>query len=290
MAAIRFDEVAVTGGSGRLGGYVVARLAPHCEVTVVDLRAGGHDVAYVEASATDHAAMVAALAGQDAVVHLAAIPNPRVTTQENTFVTNVHATWAVLDAAEQAGVRRVVVASSDAATGLHYNMPGWAPQYLPIDEDHPLRPMEAYSLSKEVTETIARSYAARGKLEVLVIRPTHIVFPPEYPELEARGSDVDNYHLWSYVEPEDVAEATALALAVEHAGFDRFFVSAADTLSSRPTLELVEQRFGALPEVRDPALYERNPCATVWDIRRARRVLGYAPASDWRRLWASVRG
>ena len=79
-------------------------------------------------------------------------------------------TWAVLQAAEDCGVRRVVVASSDAALGLHYNPPGWGPQYLPIDEDHPLRPIDFYSLSKECTESICRSYANRGKVEVIAIR------------------------------------------------------------------------------------------------------------------------
>jgi nucleoside-diphosphate-sugar epimerase len=284
---LQFDKVAVTGGSGRLGGYVLERLVGHCEAKVIDLRPPERDVAYEEVSVTDHAALVSAFRGQEAVVHLAAIPNPRVTTQEDTFVTNVHGTWAVLDAAEQAGVRRVVIASSDSATGLHYNLPGWEPQYLPIDEDHPLKPMEAYSLSKQVTETVARSYAARGKLEVLAIRPTHIVFAPEHPELEERGSDIDNYHLWSYVEPGDVAEAFALTLGLERARFELFFVSAADTLSRRPTLELIEERYGAVPEIRDPELYEGNPCAAVWDIKRARTVLGYEPRSDWRKLWAA---
>lgn len=286
MSRLRFERVAVTGGSGRLGTHVVRRLTGACAVRVVDIRPPAAGIDHVTASITDHRALLDAFAGQDAVLHLAAIPNPRTTTQENTFVTNVHGTWAVLDAAEQAGVHRVVVVSSDASTGLHYNQPGWAPQYLPVDEAHPLRPVEAYSLSKVVTESVARSYAARGKLEVLVVRPTHVVFPPEYPEIEARGADLQNYHLWSYVEPEDVADALASTLAVASARFDTFFVSAADTMSTRPTLELIEARYGRLPEIRDRALYRDDPCAAVWDISKARRVLGYEPRSDWRRLCA----
>ena len=106
-----------------------------------------------------------------------------------------------MQAAEDAGVKRVSVASSDSVYGLSYNPPDWPPRYLPVDEAHPCRPTEFYSLSKYVTETIAQSFAARHKLEVFAIRPVHVVFPAEYPELVARGSDPQNYHFWAYVRP-----------------------------------------------------------------------------------------
>lgn len=288
MTAPRFDKVVCTGGSGRLGRTVVDVLRDRCDVTVLDLRPPEQEVPYVEADITDHAALVRAFAGQEAVIHLAAVPNPRTTTPEATFRTNVMGTWAVLDAAQEAGVRRVVVTSSDAATGLHYNPKDWGPQYLPIDEAHPLRPSENYSLSKQVTENVARAYAHGGKLEVMVIRPTHVVFEQEWPELRDRGADVDNYHLWSYVEPVDVAEAMSLCLGRPDGAYDTFFISAADTLSDRPTLEMFEERFGPLPEVRRPDLYRDRPNAAIWDITRAREVLGYEPRSDWRRLFAKV--
>ena len=63
-----------------------------------------------------------------------------------------------------------------------------------------------------MTESIARCFSVRGKVEVLVVRPGHIVFQPEYPELKDRGSDVNNYHLWGYVAPQDVAQGIQLAL------------------------------------------------------------------------------
>lgn len=282
---MRYEHVVCTGGSGRLGKYVTDDLRRRCALTVLDVKppdAAG--VGYVEASVTDFAALKRAFAGQDAIVHLAAIPNPRSAPADVTFHTNVQGTWNVLQAAEEAGVRRVVVASSDAALGLHYNPPGYGPQYLPIDEDHPLRPVEFYSLSKEVTEAICRSYANRGQLEVLAIRPTHIVFPPEYPELESRGADVQNYHLWTYVAPEDVAQGFRLALEVARPPYQVFFISAADGLNTRPTLEMLRERYGALPEIRKPGHFRANPLASLLDIGRARDVLGFEPTIDWRRM------
>jgi len=286
---MRFEKVACTGGSGRLGRYVTDDLRERCALTVLDVRPpASAGVRHVDASILDYAALKRAFAGQDAIVHLAAIPNPRTAPADVTFHTNVQGTWNVLQAAEDAGVRRVVVASSDAALGLHYNPPGYGPQFLPIDEDHPLRPVECYSLSKEVTEAMCRSYANRGKLEVLAIRPTHIVFAPEYPELEARGADVQNYHIWTYVSPEDVAQGFRRALEVAKAPFQAYFISAADGLNMRPTLDILRERYGVLPPIRNLEYFRRNPLASILDITRAREVLGFEPTSNWRTMAAAA--
>lgn len=280
---MRYGTVLVTGGSGRLGRYVVDRLKGKCNVAVLDVKAPvDPDVRHVDVDITDIAAVRPILEGVDAVIHLAAVPNPRTSSPAECFRVNTQGTWTILQAAEDAGVQRVVVASSDAATGLHYNPENWPPQYLPVDERHPVRPSEVYSLTKEITESITKSFAVRGKLEVLVIRPGHIVFEPEYPELGARGSDVNNYHLWGYVAPQDVAQGLERALVLEDGSYDVFFIGAADGLNERPTLELFEARFGYKPELRDPELYRRLPTAGVFDIRHARERLGYEPEFTWR--------
>ncbi len=271
-------HVLVTGGSGRLGTYVVDRLKQTHVVTVLDIvRPKSSDVGYVNVSITDLAALTDSLKGIDAVVHLAAVPNPRTSTPQACFTVNTQGTWSILQAAEDAGVKRVVVASSDAATGLHYNPENWAPQYLPVDEAHPLRPSEVYSLTKEITESICRCFAVRGKVEVLAIRPGHVVFEPEYPELSARGSDVQNYHLWGFVAPEDVAQGFELALNLADGSYDCFFLGGADGLNERPTLEMFKERFGYDPTVRKPEIYAAMPNAGVFDISHARQKLGYEP-------------
>lgn len=282
---MKFERVVVTGGLGRLGRPVVERLALVAAVTVLDvaepqgaLPAG---VKFKRANMTDYDAVLNAFRGQDAVIHLAAIPNPRTAPPAVTFNTNVQGTWVVMQAAEDAGVKRVSVASSDAVLGLSYNPPDWPPKYLPVDEAHPCRPTEFYSLSKYITETIAQSFAARHKLEVFAIRPVHVVFPPEFPELAARGSDPQNYHFWAYVSPQDVAQGFHKTLMVDYRGFDTFTISAANGLNTKPTLEFAVERWGKLPEIRRPDYYAKNPNASVLDITKAREILGYEPAIDW---------
>lgn len=275
-------KIAVTGGAGRLGRFVVERLEDKYEVRVIDVKPSDlPGVESINVDVTDLASLTEAFRGVDAVVHLAAVPNPRTSSPEMCFRVNTQGTWVALQAAEDAGVKRAIVISSDAATGLHYNPENWVPQYIPVDEKHPIRPSEVYSLSKEVTESIARCYSVRGKIEVLVVRPGHIVFAPEYPELGTRGADVNNYHYWGYVAPQDVAQGIQLALEHPDGRYDCFFLGAADGLNERPTLELLHERLGYVPEVRGAA-YERDPNAGVFGIQHARDVLGYEPRFTWR--------
>ena len=284
---VRYQKIVVTGGMGRLGRYVTENLRQRCDLTVLDrVPVDIAGVRSIQGDITDYEALKRNFAGQEAVVHLAAIPNPRTAPADVTFRINVQGTWAVLQAAEDCGVRRVIVASSDATLGLHYNPPGWRPQYLPIDEDHPLRPIDFYSLSKECTESICRSYANRGKVEVIAIRPTHIVFPPEYPELEARGADVQNYHLWTYVAPEDVAEAFRCALDTADGRYGAYYATASDGLNTRPTLELLRERYGELPPVRDAGYFKKDPAAAILDGSRARDRLGFEAKINWRDMVA----
>ncbi len=281
-----FDNILVTGGAGRLGRHVCNRIAAKRHVTSLDRHIAAEDdllatTKQVVGDITDYQALRQQFEGHDAICHLAAIPNPRTAPADVTFNTNVNGAYAVMQAAEDAGVKRIVVASSDSVFGLSYNPPDWPPQYLPVDEDHPVRPTEFYSLSKYVTETIAQSFAARGKLEVMVIRPVHIVFPPEYPELEGRGADVENYHFWTFVAPEDVAQAFDLALDAGYQGYEVFTISGGEGLNQRPTLELARERWGDI-EIRRPDVFKNNPYASVIDITRARTRLGYAPEITWR--------
>ena len=70
---MRFERVIVTGGSGLLGRFVVDQLKDICAASVLDLKAPSQDVPYFETDILDLDGVRAALAGQDAMIHLAGI-------------------------------------------------------------------------------------------------------------------------------------------------------------------------------------------------------------------------
>ena len=277
-----YEKIVITGGAGLLGSHVVREMAARAQITTLDIKEpeakSQEGQNHINLSITNYEEIKKALTGHDAVIHLAAIPNPREADAKTTFNNNVEGAWTVLQAAEDAGIKRVVVASSDSVFGLSYNPPDWPPQFLPVDETHPTRPTEVYSLSKKITEMISESFAARGKMEVLAIRPCHIVFPRGYGELEARGQDLENYHFWAWVDPKDVAQAFRLAVHTRgYNGFDVYTVAAEEGLNTKPTLELAAARWKNMPVIRRPEIYDSCNTASILDISKIKDRLGFVP-------------
>ena len=284
-----YEKIAVTGGCGLLGNHIVTLLSNHATVTSIDVKELASNelssIKYVNASVTNFDQMKNALRGNDALIHLAAIPNPREASLELTFNTNVQGAWTVFQAAEEVGIKRVVIASSDSVFGFSYNPPDWKPRFLPVDETHLTRPTEVYSLSKKVTETIAESFAARYNMEVISIRPCHIIFPRGYGEIKKRGQDINNYHFWAWVDPEDVAQAFQLAInSSNYNGYEVYTVAAEDGLNEAPTLEIAQKRWGNNLEIRRPDIFKSNQFASILDTTKIKEHLGYKPKISLEKL------
>ncbi len=273
-------SILVTGGSGHLGSAIMRELGRTARTVAFDLKPPQGDAPFLRGSVLSLADLEGAMRGVDALVHVAAIPNPRDRPPEIVFDTNVRGTWNAFHTAARAGVKQAVLISSECATGLCYQKAEYPPEYLPIDEAYPLRPAEVYGLSKQAAEAVAASFARNG-MAVTVLRPLFILFAHHYREIASRA-ELWNRDLWGWVEPGDVAVSVRLALE-KVSGFEIFFIGAPNTLAPEPTLDLVKRRFGKLPEIRRPELFREDPNAALFDIAKARRLLGYAPSADWRR-------
>jgi nucleoside-diphosphate-sugar epimerase len=117
-------------------------------------------------------------------------------------------------------------------------------------------------------------------MAVAALRFTFIGRPDEIVESAARlkrNPAMGTRTLWSYVDIQDAAAATRLALEAGVLTFEVFNVAAADTLSEIPTEKLLRQ-YAPSVEVRHPILEH----ASAYSIQKARLMLGYEPAYSWR--------
>jgi dTDP-4-dehydrorhamnose reductase len=166
-------KILVTGGLGRVGAAVLARLtrAGH-ELLVIgrSARPERPGMRYAQCDITRMDQLAPALQGMDAVVHLAAIPGPGGQALEEIFRVNCCGTFNVFEAAARAGIRRVVAASSINAFGFNFGIKPFPIASLPIDERSPSFTTDGYSFSKQVTERIAEYAFRRDSITSVCLR------------------------------------------------------------------------------------------------------------------------
>ena len=86
--------------------------------------------------------------------------------------------------------------------------------------------------------------------------------------------------MWGYVDVRDIVQACRLAMDAENITCESFFVTAEDTFSDKPSIELIKENY---PEVRDISNeYLTEEHKSLFDISKAKKLLGYRPQYRWR--------
>lgn len=163
--------VLVTGSAGRIGSKVVGRLLERGDsVTGFDLKPSGvtHSrYREVLGAFDDRASAADAMRGVEAVLHLGAFMSWLAADADKLHRANVDGTRVILDEALKVKPRRIVFASS----GEVY--PENVPDYLPVDEDHPLKPRSPYGLTKLLGEELMRFVERTSGIPCTVLRFSH---------------------------------------------------------------------------------------------------------------------
>lgn len=285
-------RVAVTGCNGKVGRHAVdALVAAGHEVVGIDRQPPGRDdILSIVADLTDYGQTFDALGSVgwdirgdtvdhafDVVVHLAAIPHPRMYSNAETFKNNVTAAYNVFEACHRLGLRDIVVASSETVLGVPFDE---SITCLPLDEDSPRRGRNAYGLSKLVIEQIAEEYAKNDpELRVSALRLSYVQNEDEYADYPGFADDIDerSWDLWSYIDGRDTGAAIEKGLHYQPRGFETFLIVADDTVMPIPTPDLIKARFPHVPVRSD--LGARTP---LLSNAAAKERLGFTPRHSWR--------
>lgn len=290
----------VTGGAGFIGSHLVEALVQRGEqVRVLDNLLTGKaanlagvegQVECIEGDICDLAAVHAAMHGVEYVVHLAALPSvPRsVRDPLASHAINVTGTLHVLQAAREAGVKRVVLASSSSVYGANAE--------LPKRESMCPQPLSPYAITKLAAEQYAQTYTRIYGLETVSLRYFNVFGPRQDPNSEYAAviprfiralladeplvvhGDGQQSRDFTYVDnvvqanllacgAPDVAGAVCNIACGQSTSLLELIEQAEEVTGKRPQIVFTEPRVGDVPHSRA-------------DINVAQRLLGYAPAVD----------
>ena len=290
-------KVVVTGGAGFIGSHLVDGLLDKgAEVTVLDNLSTGSlgnldqvigDIRFVEDDIRDLDAVKRAVAGADTVFHEAALGSiPRsIEDPATSNDVNVNGTLNVLVASRDAGVRRVVFASSSSVYG---DTPT-----LPKHEEMPTVPTSPYGVTKLAGEMYFRAFAGVYGLETVCLRYFNVFGPRQEPNsmyaavipkfvkklLAGESPTVfgDGEQSRDFTFVSNVVDANLLAMN-STTGIGEVFNIAA---GAPVTLIALAEQMQLITETDIPLLYAGARSGDIrhsfGDITRARSVLGFEP-------------
>ena len=233
------ERILITGPGGRVGKEIVPLLREHFALRLLDagplksIPLVGDDE-FVQADIRDFAALRKACEGVKAMVHLAAISD------EDDFharllPVNLEGVYNAFEAARQAGLKKVIFTST-GQTVLFYPKGEW------VTPDMPARPWTVYACTKLFGEALARHYAEKHGMSMIVIRLCY--FQPYDSEILRQPGDIQR----EWCSPRDLTQLLVKSVRAD-VPFAVFFGISNNT--------------------------ERS-----WDISNAQKLVGYEPTDN----------
>jgi len=202
-----------------------------------------------------------------------------MTSDNECYRVNTLGTYNVIDAAVKFGIQKIIFASSETTYGVCFADGERKPDYLPIDEEHPVVPEDSYAMSKVVNEVTARSFQRRSGVDIYGLRINNVIEPHEYqlnfPSYLAEPS-VRRRNIFAYIDARDLGHMVHQCLLTDGLGFETFNVSNDDHSVKENTEQLIDTYYQGVPASK-MGLDE-----TFYSNKKAKRLLGYSPKHSWR--------
>lgn len=293
-------SVLVTGGAGFIGANIVARLLTEgFDVKVIDdlatgrrenIEAVGDEIEFIEGSILDDAVLENAVEGVEYVFHEAAIPSvPRsVADPARSHLANATGTLKVLQAARDAGVKRVVYASSSSVYG---DTPT-----LPKKEEMKPDPLSPYAVSKLCGEYYCRVFSKVYDLETVSLRYFNVFGPRQDPTSQyaavvpkfitalSEGQSLviygDGEQSRDFTFVENVVNANLLALKAGKTNGEVVNVACGERTTVNELCRLLAQIIGVDVSPSYDKARKGDVKHSLADISAAGNLLGYKPSVD----------
>lgn len=295
-----FQKALVTGGAGFIGSHVVERLVQEgCTVTVLDNLASGYlqnldsvkgKINFIQGDIQDPALLVKASTGCEVVFHQAAVVSVTKTVDHpvDSAMVNDLGTLKVLEAARQAGVRRVVLASSSAVYGDALQ--------LPKVESMAPHPMSPYAVQKLTNEYYAMLYHKLYGLETVCLRYFNVFGPRQDPSssysgvisifmaraVEGRAPVIfgDGRQTRDFVFVRDVVRANMLAATEQDADGQSFNIGTSVSVEIDYLWKKVSELAGCSLSAQYGASRPGDILHSVAGIQKAQTLLKYTPQTS----------
>ncbi|MEL9909410.1 MAG: NAD-dependent epimerase/dehydratase family protein [Sulfolobales archaeon] len=269
------SKILVTGGAGFIGSHIVDRLMGEgFSVRVVDNLSSGrlenieqwlgnHRFEFFRGDLKSYSDALEAVKGVDVVFHFAANPEVRVSTTNPRvhFEENVVATFNLLEAMRERGVKEIIFASSSSVYG--------EPETIPVDENAPMKPVSVYGASKAACENLIHSYSKLYGIKAVILRYANVIGPRlrhgviydllmkikrSREVLEVLG---DGTQTRSYIYIADAVEATIAAWRNSREEYNVYNVGSEDWITVREVVNIIlsELRLDNVRIVYRPVLH-----------------------------------
>lgn len=289
-------RILFTGGSGKAGKHAVAHLLAqghrvlNVDRVALDLEGVDNRLADI----TDAGQMFDVMASYagfdemepgtgvpkfDAVVHFAAVPRMLMTSDNECYRVNTMGTYNVIDAAVKFGIKKIIFASSETTYGVCFADGERKPDYLPIDEDHPVVPEDSYAMSKVANEVTARSFQRRSGFDIYGLRINNVIEPHEYAEnfpAYLANPDLRRRNIFAYIDARDLGQMVERCLLTDGLGFEIFNVANDDHSVGLSTDALIARYYDGIPAA------DMGEIETFYSNKKAKRLVGFQPQHSWR--------